>query len=71
LLYLAKSGSETQPNLEVLVPYGTIPCFGQQNFIAPLPLLYPWEGRLLPIDTPPRSDEVGIPLLITINHFTI
>jgi hypothetical protein len=41
---------------------GTIPCFEQQNFIAPLPLLYPGEGSLLPIDTPPRIESVGIPL---------
>jgi hypothetical protein len=67
---------------------GTIPCFGQQHVLAPLPLLYPWEktpkilppwqnllylgeGSLLPIETPPCFDEVDIPLLITINHFTI
>jgi hypothetical protein len=34
-------------------------------------LLYLGEGSLLPIETPPCFDEVDIPLLITINHFTI
>jgi hypothetical protein len=31
-------------------------------YIAPLPPLYVWEERVLPIETPPRFESVGIPL---------
>jgi hypothetical protein len=33
-------------------------------YIAPHPPLYVWEERVLPIETPPSFDEVGIPLLV-------
>jgi len=29
---------------------------------TPIPLLYLWEERVLPIETPPRFESVGIPL---------
>jgi hypothetical protein len=53
------------------VPNGTINNPLPKILHTPLPLLYVWEERVLPIETPPCFDEVGIPLLITINHFTI
>lgn len=41
----------------------------QKIFYKTPPPLYVWEERVLPTETPPRFDEVDIPLLIIINHF--
>jgi len=44
------------------VPCGTIPCLGNKILYGPPYPLCPWEGRVLPIKTPPRVESVGIPL---------